>query len=472
MSRQSPRQRGPIALLAALLVWSIEFGPPLISARADDCLAKPNSPAPAGSRWYYHFDKATQRKCWHMGATHQPLEAVAAEATSDSASVSAAPSIPSEMPATASGPLSINASNSSTPSPPIKAPVKPKRASVSDAATGQSAGAQKATPQALSIQAPVPQARPSSQTSDHGATGFVPTPAWPDPPVVPFKLQEQTAPPSDTRIESSQPAADTPNSDTKSVTDAKSTVAAETTTSALKNPLAMFAIVALGLVVAGILLRAVIKISVMKIFPGRRLPITTDEHDFDRMDDLTLQLHEDQVVDDALSGYLKRSEISVESDSKRRQPSQIGTDGADITRAGDSVFHMTDTINMRKHRRIDVKPRQSASSDAKPQRESVSIDPKPASIDDRQYRARNGQRQHGSVGETDDFLHDLQSSLTTAASEYRAPPSPLQTADGGPIDGRGKDGPSQIGDEIREREEALERLRRDLDQLLQSPKVA
>jgi hypothetical protein len=39
-------------------------------------------------------------------------------------------------------------------------------------------------------------------------------------------------------------------------------------------------------------------------------------------------------------------------------------------------------------------------------------------------------------------------------------------------DGRGKDGPFETSDEIREREEMLERLRRDLDRLLQSPKVA
>jgi hypothetical protein len=40
------------------------------------------------------------------------------------------------------------------------------------------------------------------------------------------------------------------------------------------------------------------------------------------------------------------------------------------------------------------------------------------------------------------------------------------------INGHGGDGGSQAGVEIREREEVLERLRRDLDRLLQSPKVA
>ena len=237
-------------------------------------------------------------------------------------------------------------------------------------------------------------------------------------------------------------------------------------------PIEILAIVALGLVVAGILIRAVMKISVMKMFPARRQPITTDEHDFDRIDDLTHELHEDQVVDDALSEYLKRPKISAASDSKRR-PSHIGTDRADITRAGHSAFHVTDKISMRKHRRIDVHPGQSESSDAQPQHESVSIDPEPDSIDDRhQDQARNDQRQHGSVSQPDELLHDLQSSLIAAASEYRVPPSPIQADDGWSNDGRGKVGPSQIGNEIKEREEVLERLRHDLDRLLQSPKVA
>jgi len=234
-------------------------------------------------------------------------------------------------------------------------------------------------------------------------------------------------------------------------------------------PIAILAIVALGLVVAGILLRVVMKISVMKMFQARRQPITTDEHDFDRIDDLAHELHEDQVVDDALSEYLKRPKISAASDSKRR-PSQIGTDRADITRAGHSAFHITDKISMRGRRRID----ESEWSDDQQQHESGSIDPKLGPIDDRhQNKGRDNQRQHDTVSQPDEFLHDLQSSLIAAASEYRPRPSPLPAGDGWSNDGRGKDdGPSEISDEIREHEDVLERLRRDLDRLLQSPKVA
>jgi hypothetical protein len=33
---------------------------------ADDCLAKPNRSAHAGSHWYYRIDRATQRHCWYL----------------------------------------------------------------------------------------------------------------------------------------------------------------------------------------------------------------------------------------------------------------------------------------------------------------------------------------------------------------------------------------------------------------------
>jgi hypothetical protein len=240
-------------------------------------------------------------------------------------------------------------------------------------------------------------------------------------------------------------------------------------------PVAILAIVALGLVVAGILLRVVMKISVMKIFPARRQRTTTDNHEFDRVDDLARELHEDQIVDDARSEYLKRSTIPAASDSKPRRPSRVGNGRPDITGARGSVALITDKINKREHRRIDVDHRESSEwSEDQQQHESASIDPPESdSIDNRHQGERpNNHRQHESVTQPDELLHDLQSSLIVAASEYHPRLSPLKANDGWSNGGRGKDGPSETSDEIREREEMLERLRRDLDRLLQSPKVA
>ena len=138
---------------------------------------------------------------------------------------------------------------------------------------------------------------------------------------------------------------------------------------------------------------------------------------------------------------------------------------------------------MREHRWIDVDPRESEWLDERPehrwsddqqQHESVSVDPhEPDWIDDRhQHEGRNDEQQHGSVREADELLDDFQSSLIVAASDHRLRSSSLQADDEWSNNGRGKDGASQTSDEIREREEVLERLRRDLDRLLRSPKVA
>jgi hypothetical protein len=491
MSGQIPRPMGSISLVATLLVWIVSFAAPTITAHADDCLAEPNSSAPAGSHWYYHTDRATQRKCWYIRATGQPAQPTAAQVASDPASDPARPPpavlIPAEKPATASasGPTSISPGDSTAPSRRIKARVKPQPAYVSGAATGQSAlqGAQKANPQtspALSIQAPAPQAVPSSQTRDPGApTKSGPTPAWPDPPAT---TQERAAPPSDTRTESLRPTVDTPASD-----DAKSTVSdgasttkpAGTKTSALAMPVEMFAIIALGLVVAGILLRIVMKISVMKIFRAHRQQITTDDHDFDQIDDLAHELDEDQNHRDALSEDLKRSKIPPATDSKPRRPSLVGNDRSDITRVGDSVSNIATQTSMRKHRPIDIDHREldwrndrrlRRRGEDQRQHESSRIDPpEPDSIDDRRQGGRRNDQQ-GSAGGADELLEELSRSLLAPASDPRPHPSSLHVVDENKV--HHEEGSPQAPGKIRERDEVLDQLRRDLDRLLQSPKVA
>jgi hypothetical protein len=37
------------------------------ASAADDCITESNLVPPKGSRWYYHDDRATNRKCWHIG---------------------------------------------------------------------------------------------------------------------------------------------------------------------------------------------------------------------------------------------------------------------------------------------------------------------------------------------------------------------------------------------------------------------
>lgn len=37
------------------------------AAAGDDCITKPNSPAPHGLHWYYRIDHANNRQCWRLG---------------------------------------------------------------------------------------------------------------------------------------------------------------------------------------------------------------------------------------------------------------------------------------------------------------------------------------------------------------------------------------------------------------------
>ena len=108
------------------------------------------------------------------------------------------------------------------------------------------------------------------------------------------------------------------------------------------------------------------------------------------------------------------------------------------------------------------------------QHETGSIDSsEPGRNDDRQrHKGRNDQERHASAGAANELLDDLQRSLLAVTSGRRPRPSSLEVDSELSINVHGGDGGSQAGVEIREREEVLERLRRDLDRLLQSPKVA
>jgi hypothetical protein len=54
-----------IGLLAAAALIAPLGG---TASAADGCLSGPNSVSPAGSHWYYRIDRATNRRCWYLGA--------------------------------------------------------------------------------------------------------------------------------------------------------------------------------------------------------------------------------------------------------------------------------------------------------------------------------------------------------------------------------------------------------------------
>jgi hypothetical protein len=182
----------------------------------------------------------------------------------------------------------------------------------------------------------------------------------------------------------------------------------------------MFAIAALGLVAAGLLLRIVMKISSgYHLQVGRR-----------RLDWIENRYRGESggnrfaYQPDGLSDYLQRSAMLTSLDSG---DSPSGHARRDNVLDGDAASGATDKIGTHRHRRINIDPHES-----------------------------------DWIGK---LVDDLQSSLVMP-SDYRSRP-PLQNENSWSHDERRND-----SDEIKEREEALKQLKRDLDRLLQSPKVA
>jgi hypothetical protein len=54
------------AVAFAIVAFSVSID--RTAQAADDCLARPNSTAPDGQHWYYHFDRAKNRQCWFLAA--------------------------------------------------------------------------------------------------------------------------------------------------------------------------------------------------------------------------------------------------------------------------------------------------------------------------------------------------------------------------------------------------------------------
>jgi hypothetical protein len=94
MSGLNPRPVGSIAFVVVLVLCGFSVGAAARPSRAADCLAAPNGPAPQGNHWYYHTDRATQRKCWALRVTGSQPQQVVARAGNESPPPSPPPSAP------------------------------------------------------------------------------------------------------------------------------------------------------------------------------------------------------------------------------------------------------------------------------------------------------------------------------------------------------------------------------------------
>src|SRR5690242_17131398 len=258
---------GSMGLVAMLFAWHV--GPR--TARADDCLAQPNSSASAGTRWYYHTDRATQRKCWYLRAPDQPAQEPAAQTTSKTTVTSP---IPLEKPATVSGaaPMSVTPDAGTPPQPHIKM-LSVVSSGATDKLNQQSAKRQNTT----SITAA---SAPEENTSQTGVQATEPARGaaivWPDPPTPPIATVQDpittltSAPTESAPTESVQPAsrvrASAHDAEDTTQAGAPTNSAAEARTSLLSEPVEMSLFAAFGLVVAGFLFRIAMTARRRRIF--------------------------------------------------------------------------------------------------------------------------------------------------------------------------------------------------------------
>jgi hypothetical protein len=268
---QIPRLIRSIGLVAVLSVSGIGVGALAYTARADDCLTAPNSPAPQGSHWYYRSDRATQRKCWHLRAPDQSTQQAAPATTGPATPLRSMPASSGPIP-TADG-ASLSPDDAATPQPHVKIlAVKPKSAQAittkTDKLVQRSVQERNTAPSIPEM--PAPHASASSQTSAQTAGPAPPAPVvWSDAPpaVATGNAQEPIAVPTDA------PAA--PVSD-----DAERTARAGEPTNKAGMPMMIFPSLALGLAAVGILSLVVIKTAA-----ARRARIITSDPEPDMVDD-------------------------------------------------------------------------------------------------------------------------------------------------------------------------------------------
>ena len=282
MSGKPPRLVGLIAFVVTLLFSGIDVGM-LNTARADDCLTAPNSPALQGTHWYYHVDRTNQRKCWYARASSQPAQQAAAQATSEAAPAAQSHSMsvssgPTPATAAASAPMSISPGNSAPPLPHARiVAVKPKLAAAISATTDKSvqgSGQEGSTgPSIPNATAPKPST--SLQTNAQVAG---PAPAAPAAWLATVGAPEPGSVLADAGAESVGPKTDTqvPDGTESTARGGEPTINA----GMAGSPTVMLLTLALGLVAAGVVTRVVVKIAA-----ARRAAIMIDHPESDRVDD-------------------------------------------------------------------------------------------------------------------------------------------------------------------------------------------
>ena len=207
---------------------------PFDLARASDCLTAPNSPAPKGSHWYYHLNRATQQKCWYVRSSEKPPQHATAQTSSTGAAA----------PSTSAGHIgSTVAHNINAPPSQFGVPTNAIQDPASDAASN---GLASRTAPQESIQTPALRGDASSSASGQATTTTAVV--WPDPPPIASSV---------TSREVNAATLDAPMNPVSDITD--SVAGNGERTSKFEIPIMIFPGLAFGLVVIGFGIREIMR---------------------------------------------------------------------------------------------------------------------------------------------------------------------------------------------------------------------
>jgi hypothetical protein len=221
------------AFVLMIIVSGTTTTVPFDLARASDCLAAPNSPAPKGSHWYYHLNRETQQKCWHPRSSEkQPQRATAQTSSGDAA-----------VPSTGAGQTGSTAAHdidgpSGQGKPPTKAIQDPASNTIPNRSASQIAPREDTE---------LPASRESS-SSDTGVQAAPTAVVWPDPPPMApaINAREANAVVADAALDPVPDNADSAGSNSER-------------TSKFEIPIIVFPALAIGLVVIGFGARLIMK---------------------------------------------------------------------------------------------------------------------------------------------------------------------------------------------------------------------
>jgi hypothetical protein len=160
------KRRTLLASVTFTFVFAVGLITTTFVARAEECLSKPNSPAPQGEHWYYRIDHANNRQCWRLGPEGVRVQKIVPQASEKRPAPEAAaqPAQPATKPATVQGHTTTGTAAAET------------AAESNDRTTGAPAPWPDASTSAVSPFLPLlPQTTPTARPQVANATDSAPT---------------------------------------------------------------------------------------------------------------------------------------------------------------------------------------------------------------------------------------------------------------------------------------------------------